>query len=88
MKRKRIAGLFISVQILFGIGMGFTNATVTQNQGSNILIAYFSRVGNTDFPDDIDVVTSASLLMDDGKLYGNTQYVANMIQQHTGGDLF
>ena len=45
-------------------------------------------MGNTDFPDDIDAVTSASLLKNDGKLYGNTQYIASLIQQHTGGDLF
>nr|WP_325259668.1 flavodoxin [uncultured Oscillibacter sp.] len=55
---------------------------------SNILIAYFSRVGNTDFPDDIDAVSSASLLRKDGELYGNTQYIALLIQQATNGDLF
>lgn len=55
---------------------------------TNILIAYFSRVGNTDFPEDVDAVSSASLLRKDGELYGNTQYVAALIQQATGGDLF
>lgn len=55
---------------------------------SNILIAYFSRVGNTDFPENVDVVSSASLLEKDGELYGNTQYLATLIQQNTGGDLF
>ena len=55
---------------------------------ANILIAYFSRVGNTDFPEDVDAVSSASLLRKDGALYGNTQYVAALIQQATGGDLF
>ncbi len=45
-------------------------------------------MGNTDFPDDIDAVTSASLLKSGGELYGNTQYIATLIQQHTGGDLF
>ena len=59
-----------------------------QGGDSNILIAYFSRVGNTDFPDDIDAVSSASLLRKDGELYGNTQYIASLIQQRTGGDLF
>lgn len=88
MKIKQIAGLLISVLMLSGIGAGYINVSVSQNPGSNILISYFSRVENTDFPDDIDTVTSASLLKDGGKLYGNTQYVATMIQQHTGGDLF
>ncbi len=59
-----------------------------ENSDSNILIAYFSRVGNTDFPDDIDAVSSASLLRRDGELYGNTQYIASLIQQSTNGDLF
>ena len=55
---------------------------------TNVLIAYFSRVGNTDFPEDVDAVSSASLLRKDSALYGNTQYVAALIQQATGGDLF
>lgn len=55
---------------------------------ANILIAYFSRVGNTDFPDGVDAITSASLLVKDGELYGNTQYIATLIQQQTDGELF
>ena len=55
---------------------------------TNVLIAYFSRVGNTDFPEDVDAVSSASLLRKDGALYGNTQYVAALIQQAAGGELF
>ena len=55
---------------------------------TNVLIAYFSRVGNTDFPEDVDAVSSASLLRKDGELYGNTQYIATLIQQATGGNLF
>lgn len=56
--------------------------------GSKILIAYFSRVGNTDFPDDVDAISSASLLVKNGVLVGNTQYIANLIQQNIGGDMF
>lgn len=52
------------------------------------LIAYFSRVGNTDFPDDVDANSSASLLTDNDQIVGNTQHLANMIQQNTNGDLF
>lgn len=58
------------------------------DENPNILVAYFSRVGNTDFPDDIDAVSSASLIEKDGERYGNTQYIASLIQQATGGDLF
>lgn len=54
----------------------------------NILIAYFSRVGNTDFPDDVDAVSSASLNLRNSELTGNTELIAQMIQQETGGELF
>ena len=54
---------------------------------SNILIAYFSRVGNTEYPDDVDATTSASIVVDDMKQYGTTEYLARMIQKKVGGDL-
>ena len=88
MKRTWIAGLLLFALVLSMSGAVYTGAAESQGRDSNILIAYFSRVGNTDFPDDIDAVTSASLLKDGDKLYGNTQYVAAMIQRCTGGDLF
>ena len=56
--------------------------------GSNILVAYFSRVGNTDWADDVDVVSSASLNLADGEYIGNAQYLAQMAQGATDGDLF
>ena len=88
MKRTWIAGLLLFALVLSGLDTGYAIAAESQGTDSNILIVYFSRVGNTDFLDDIDAVTSASLLKDGDKLYGNTQYVAAMIQQRTGGDLF
>ncbi len=88
MKRTWIAGLLLFVLVLSMSGAVYTGAAESQGRDSNILIAYFSRVGNTDFPDNMDAVTSASLLKDGGRLYGNTQYVAAMIQRRTGGDLF
>ena len=59
-----------------------------EDDGSHILIAYFSRVGNTDFPEGVDAISSASLIQKDGEIYGNTQYVASLIGQHTGGEMF
>lgn len=50
---------------------------------SNILIAYFSRWGNTDYPDDMDASASASIVMD-GERFGTTEYAARMIQQTIG----
>lgn len=55
--------------------------------GSNILIVYFSRYGNTEYPDDVDATTSASIVADGTGRYGTTEYVANMIQQAVGGDV-
>lgn len=72
------------------------NVTVTENNDlqqdangeSKTLIAYFSRVGNTDFTSDVDAVTSASLNKDNENLLGNAQILANYVQEVTGGDVF
>lgn len=53
---------------------------------SSILIVYFSRWGNTDYPDDVDATTSASIIAD-REIYGTTEYVARMIQKTVGGDI-
>lgn len=55
---------------------------------SRILIAYFSRWGNTDFADDVDATTSASIVVDSDGRYGTTEYTANMIQELTGGETY
>lgn len=59
-----------------------------QAEGTRILIAYFSRVGNTEFPEGVDAMTSASLNLQNDELVGNTELIAQMIQQETQGDLF
>lgn len=52
--------------------------------GDSILIAYFS-VPETD---GVDTVAGTSRVAADGEVLGNNQYVAQLIQQETGGDLF
>ena len=52
------------------------------------LVVYFSRVGISSFRKDVDVVTSASLNAGDAGLIGNTEIIANMVQEAVGGDLF
>ena len=47
--------------------------------GKKPLVVYFTRVGNTDFNEDVDAVSGASLMIADGELMGNTQLLANMI---------
>lgn len=57
----------------------------SQTGGSNILIAYFS------IPEDVettDAVAGASIVVRDNEKMGNTEYVAKVIQQTIGGDLF
>lgn len=65
------------------------NNTNDSNESSDkILIAYFSRYGNTDFDDDVDAASSASIVIDNDEKYGTTEYLANMIKQVVGGDVY
>lgn len=59
----------------------------TENAGSNVLIAYFSRIGNIDSEHEIDAISSASVVTQGDELLGNTEYMANLIQNVTGGDI-
>lgn len=55
--------------------------------GSNILIAYFSVPENVDTTG-VDAVAGASVVVKEGEKLGNTEYVAKLIQETIGGDLF
>jgi flavodoxin len=63
-------------------------ANSPRQNGDSILIAYFGRVGNTNFPPGLDTVTSASVIAHEGRYYGNTELVARWIQAQVGGELF
>lgn len=55
----------------------------------SVLVAWFSRVGNTVFDPDVDVVTTASLQIgNDGEMLGNAQMIAGWIAEATGADVF
>lgn len=60
--------------------------TVTPGNGK-ILIAWFSRWGNTNYPSDVDATTGASIIVDNGSRRGTTEIVARYIQTAVGGDL-
>lgn len=60
--------------------------TVTLGNGK-ILIAYFSRWGNTNYPSDVDASTGASIIITNGSRWGTTQVVADYIQATVGGDI-
>lgn len=59
-------------------------AETAETGGSNILVAYFSVMET----DGVDAVASASRVVVNGEVLGNNQYIAQLIQQETGGDLF
>lgn len=52
--------------------------------GGKVLVTYFTWPE----PDGTDANTGASRIISGGKLYGNTEYIAHIISEATGGDLF
>ena len=59
-------------------------SSVSARADGRVLVAYFS-VPETD---GVDASSGASRVVSDGKVLGNTQYVATVIREATGGDLF
>lgn len=59
----------------------------TPAQPGGVLIAYFSVPEDVD-PAGADAVSGASIVVRDGEKLGSTQYVAQVIQEAIGGDLF
>ena len=50
-----------------------------------VLTVYFTRVGNSDFEEDVDAVSSASLMKDNKTLVGNSQLLATMVTMPWAG---
>lgn len=69
-----------------GNGDDDDSGTVTLGKGK-ILIAWFSRWGNTDYPSDVDASTGASIIINNGTRRGTTEVVARYIRAAVGGDL-
>jgi flavodoxin len=85
---KKACILLLALMVVAGLFTGY-EASAEEETHSNILIAYFSRVGITDFEEGVDAVTSASLnIGEDGNLIGNCEIVAGMIHEATEGDRF
>ena len=59
----------------------------SKTDGKSIVI-YFSRVGNTDFPADVDALTSASIRIDNGTVKGNAQLMAEYIAAEAGCETY
>ncbi|MCC8171577.1 MAG: flavodoxin [Parabacteroides sp.] len=58
--------------------------TATVQVGGKVLVTYFTWPE----PDGTDANTGASRVISNGKLYGNTEYIAHLIREATGGNLF
>ena len=63
------------------------NLGKNESTGSRILIAYFSMPEDVD-TSGVDAIASASIVVRDGERQGNTEFVAKIIQETVGGDLF
>ena len=57
---------------------------LTYEENPDTVIVYFSRVGNTDFEEDVDAVSGASLMIASGKLMGNAEFMAEMLHDISG----
>ena len=89
MKRILSISSFLLAALLLTASLGVSFAETVPASETKALIVYFSRVGNSAFEENVDVVTSASLNVgEDGALIGNMQVLANMISEHTGADVF
>lgn len=60
-----------------------TSSSATQK----IIVVYFSIVGNTNFNDNVEVISSASLNVGNNGLIGSTEIVAKQIHDLVGGDI-
>lgn len=61
--------------------------TANAASGSNILIAYFTMPEDVD-TEGVDAIAGASIVVSDGEVMGNVEYMASVIQETVGGDLF
>lgn len=61
--------------------------TTSLSSDSNILIAYFTMPEDVD-TEGVDAIAGASIVVRDGIVMGNVEYMASVIQETVGGDLF
>lgn len=100
MKNRKIGIAILTLSILLAgcassIKEDITNTKAAQSQMMNeitgntkVLIAYFSRIGNIDSTHQVDVTSSASVVTQGEDILGNLEYMAKLIRNVTGGDLY
>lgn len=79
---KRILALLLSA-MLCAVNAAWAEEAPSQT----VLIAYFSLEENAAYADDVDASASASIVATDEGRVGTTEYIARLIQNHTGGDI-
>ena len=85
--KKLIVSAAVSMLLLTACGKsGDNNKGVETVPIKKSAAVYFSRVGNTDFPSDIDAVSSASLNRIDGTLKGNAQMIAEWVADEASAE--
>ena len=84
-KMLQLAGAAVACGVLFP-GALATSALAAEVRG-RILVVYFS-MPETDNPNNMTREEDNSVVVVNGKVLGNTQYVALLIQQMTSGDIF
>ena len=85
MKRRVLTAICLGA-VLAVSGCSGTDDTAEENgaeSNGNVLVAYFSWADNAILEDDVDAVSSPSVIPP-----GNVQQLAGWVQEETGGDLF
>jgi flavodoxin len=84
MKRIIVGFCMITAFFLTFSTNGGTAYAAGPSENGKILIAYFTNPE----PDGVDAVARASRVVVGGEVLGNTQFIARIIQDEAGGDLF
>ncbi|HIZ55434.1 MAG TPA: flavodoxin [Firmicutes bacterium] len=70
-----------------GTSLASDSEASAQGGDSNILIAYFTMPEDVD-TSNVDSIAGTSIVVNDGEVMGNVEYMASIIQAAVGGDLF
>lgn len=89
MKKLLFKVLVKNLLIIGMVAVSSLNPLMAQgsNHGQRILVVYFSQPEDVTL-DGVDGVSGASVLIKNNNRLGSVQYVAKLIQQQTGGELF
>ena len=72
---------------LNSLDLNLSENDVNENQEAHSLVVYFS-MPETDNAENMTEEEDNSVVVIDGEVLGNTQYMANVIAEHTGSDIF